>query len=128
MALSDIEFDIIFAGGTPLLKLFIDVFADFHRRIGGAAACLTAGRLAAADPTLKILIIEAGPHVRDDLAHTQPARYLSHLVPGSKTVKFIVSNPSEHLGGRVTVVPAAQCFGGAASINCELSVLLLESV
>ncbi|KAH8103817.1 alcohol oxidase-like protein [Cristinia sonorae] len=95
---SETEFDIIFAGG-------------------GAAACVTAGRLAAADPSLRILIVEAGPHTQEDPAHVQPARYLSHLVPGSKTVKFLVSNPSPHLGGRPAIVPAGQCIGGGSSVN-----------
>ncbi|KAH8102677.1 alcohol oxidase [Cristinia sonorae] len=95
-------FDIIFAGG-------------------GAAACITAGRLAAADPSLKILIVEAGPHTQEDLAHVQPARFLSHMVPGSKTMKFLISQPSAKLGDgvnpRFTIVPAGQCLGGGSSVN-----------
>ncbi|THH28874.1 hypothetical protein EUX98_g5304 [Antrodiella citrinella] len=98
MSLNDTDFDIIFAGG-------------------GAAACLTAGRLAAADPALKILIVEAGPHTQEKLEHVQPARFLSHMVPDSMTMKFIVSNPSEHLDGRVTVAGAGQCVGGGSSVN-----------
>lgn len=74
-----------------------------------------------ADPSLRILIVEVGPHVQEDLSITQPARFLSHLVPETKTLKFVVPKPSEHLGGRVAVVTAGQCVGGAASINCECS-------
>ncbi|TCD66633.1 hypothetical protein EIP91_001100 [Steccherinum ochraceum] len=92
------EFDIIFAGG-------------------GAAACVTAGRLAAADPSLKILIVEAGPRTEDDPAHIQPARFLSNMLPDSKTMKFLIANPSEHLGGRSVIVPAGQCIGGGSSVN-----------
>ncbi|TCD62090.1 hypothetical protein EIP91_007490 [Steccherinum ochraceum] len=101
MSSQEAEFDIIFAGGESC----------------GASACVTAGRLAAADPTLRILIIEAGPPTQDDLAHTQPARYASHLASDSKTVKFVVAKPSEAVGGRSVVVPGGQCLGGGSSVN-----------
>ncbi|EMD33634.1 hypothetical protein CERSUDRAFT_117749 [Gelatoporia subvermispora B] len=95
------EFDIIFAGG-------------------GAAAGVTAGRLAAADPSLKILILEAGPHTLEDLAHVQPARYLSHLVPGSKTVRFHMSKASPNVGGRELPFPVGSCLGGGSSVNWQM--------
>ncbi|KAJ7158537.1 GMC oxidoreductase-domain-containing protein [Mycena filopes] len=91
-------FDIVFAGG-------------------GASGCLIAGRLAAADPSLRILILEAGEHTRDLPAHTQPARYLSHLAPNSTTVTFQVSTLSSNLGGRPLVVPVGRCLGGGSSVN-----------
>lgn len=78
-----------------------------------------ASRLADADPSLKILIVEAGPHTEDDLAHIQPARYLSHLSPTSTTVTFQVANPEKELAGRQTIVPCGQCVGGGSSVNCE---------
>ncbi|KAJ6624000.1 GMC oxidoreductase-domain-containing protein [Mycena sp. CBHHK59/15] len=93
-----LEFDIIFAGG-------------------GSSGCLIAGRLAAADPSLKILVLEAGEHTRGLAAHTQPARYFSHLAPTSTTVTFNVSKPSEHIGGRALVTPSARCMGGGSSVN-----------
>ncbi|KAJ8482000.1 hypothetical protein ONZ51_g5643 [Trametes cubensis] len=84
---------------------------------GGTCGCIIAGRLATADPALKILVIEAGPPTRDDPSHTQPARYLHHLQPGSKTVKFHVGRESVALGGRSPVVPCGQCLGGGSSVN-----------
>ncbi|KDQ62486.1 alcohol oxidase [Jaapia argillacea MUCL 33604] len=96
--ISESAFDIIFVGG-------------------GTAAGVIAGRLAAADKSLKILILEAGPHTKDDLFHVQPARYLSHLSPDSKTVRFYVGNPSKELLGRSLVVPCGQCLGGGSSVN-----------
>ncbi|KAI0337223.1 alcohol oxidase [Trametopsis cervina] len=96
--MSSAPYDLIFAGG-------------------GTTACLVASRLADADPTLKILVIEAGPHTEDDLAHIQPARYLSHLRPDSSTVTFVVANPEEELAGRQTIVPCGSCIGGGSSIN-----------
>ncbi|KAJ7237305.1 GMC oxidoreductase-domain-containing protein, partial [Mycena haematopus] len=96
--MSTSDFDIIFAGG-------------------GAAGCLIAGRLASADPSLRILILEAGPHTRDLEAHTQPAWFYSHLAPTSTTASFHVSKPSQNLAGRSLVVPAGKCLGGGGSIN-----------
>lgn len=105
------------------VRLPRDIILNFllltpNLRPGGTTACLVAGRLAAADPSLRILLIEAGPHTQDGLSHIQPAQYLSHLVPGSKTMKFVVSHSSEHLGGRSLVVPGGQCIGGGSSVNC----------
>ncbi|THU99672.1 alcohol oxidase [Dendrothele bispora CBS 962.96] len=94
----DTNFDIIFAGG-------------------GTAACLTAGRLAAADPSLKILIVEAGEHTKDEPAHIQPARYFSHLAPTSKTVTFNVGKASDKIGGRSLITPSGRCLGGGSSVN-----------
>ncbi|THG93702.1 hypothetical protein EW026_g7606 [Hermanssonia centrifuga] len=92
------EYDVIFAGaGTS----------------GGVAA----GRLAAADPSLKILLIESGPHVREDDSFVQPARCLSHLRADNPIIKVHVSNESEYLGGRSQVVTCAHVVGGGSSIN-----------
>lgn len=91
---------------------------------GGTSACVTASRLADADPSLKILIVEAGPHTRNDLAHVQPARYLTHLVPSSTTVTFMVANPEVELAGRQTIVPCGHCLGGGSSVNCKSRIPL----
>ncbi|KAJ7707465.1 GMC oxidoreductase-domain-containing protein [Mycena rosella] len=96
--MSSLDFDLIFAGG-------------------GASGCLIAGRLASADPSLRILILEAGEHTHGLPAHTQPARYFSHLGPGSTTVTFNSAKPSQHLGGRSLVTPSARCLGGGSSVN-----------
>ncbi|THU98253.1 hypothetical protein K435DRAFT_838252, partial [Dendrothele bispora CBS 962.96] len=92
------NFDIIFAGG-------------------GTAACLTAGRLAAADPNLKILLVEAGEHTKDMPAHIQPARYFSHLASTSKTMTFNVGKASNKIGGRSLITPSGRCVGGGSSVN-----------
>lgn len=60
------EVDIIFAGG-------------------GTAACVAAGRLAKANPELKIVLVEGGKNNFEDPTVVNPAIYLSHLVPDSKT-------------------------------------------
>ncbi|KAI0744641.1 alcohol oxidase-like protein [Earliella scabrosa] len=92
------EFDVIIAGG-------------------GTTGCVVAGRLAAADPSLSILVVEAGPTTRNDDLHTQPARYLYHLRPETSTIKFNVGRESAALGGRAPVVPCGQCVGGGSSVN-----------
>ncbi|KAI9571645.1 GMC oxidoreductase-domain-containing protein [Boletus coccyginus] len=92
------EFDIIFAGG-------------------GTTACVTAGRLAAADPSLKILIAESGQHSRDLPCHVQPCRCVENLAPNSTTVSFHVAKPSPHLNGRAVVVPCGRSVGGGSTVN-----------
>ncbi|KAM6500141.1 GMC oxidoreductase domain containing protein [Amanita muscaria] len=91
-------YDIIFAGG-------------------GTTACITAGRLAAADPSLKILILEDGPETRDKPIHVQPARYLSNLRnPKSESISFHIGRPSNVLG-RAPIVPTGRCLGGGSCVN-----------
>ena len=86
---------------------------------GGTTACLAAGRLADADPSLNILVLEAGLHTKDLFSHIQPARYISHLAPTSKTVTFNVGNPAKEVGGRQLVILSGKCVGGGSSVNCE---------
>ena len=52
---------------------------------GGTAACVCAGRLAKANPNLRILLVEGGKNNFQDPSVTTPAVYLSHLTPESKT-------------------------------------------
>lgn len=114
------EYDLIFAGGSCASLCSIrSLLTRCALCAGGTTSCLVAGRLADADPTLRILIVEAGPHTKDDLAHTQPARYLSHLRPDSTTVTFVVANPEKELRDRQTIVPTGHCVGGGSSVNCE---------
>ncbi|KAI9453456.1 alcohol oxidase-like protein [Lactarius psammicola] len=84
---------------------------------GGTAACVIAGRLAAADANLRVLLLEAGPTTYNDPLHTHPLNFLSHLAPNSHTARMHVSQPSAALGNRTTIVPSGQCFGGGGSIN-----------
>ncbi|KAF8622855.1 hypothetical protein AX15_006699 [Amanita polypyramis BW_CC] len=99
MTTAPLHFDIIFAGG-------------------GTAACITAGRLAAADPSLKILIIEDGPETRDKPIHVQPARYSG--ISGNPALGIFLHHegrPSNALGGRSPIVPTGRCLGGGSSVN-----------
>ncbi|KAI0324555.1 alcohol oxidase-like protein [Cubamyces sp. BRFM 1775] len=84
---------------------------------GGTAGCVLAGRLAAADPALTILIIESGPTTRNDPLHIQPSRFMYHQRPDSKTMKFYSGKECAALGGRAPVVSCGQCLGGGSSVN-----------
>ncbi|KAJ3882837.1 GMC oxidoreductase-domain-containing protein [Lentinula edodes] len=95
----------------PLFNSYDIIFAG-----GGTAACIIAGRLAQADPLLKILIIEAGSHSLNLHHHVQPARYLNSLGQGH-TFTHHNSVPSEALGGRSVCVPSGCCLGGGSAVN-----------
>ncbi|KAG1870401.1 GMC oxidoreductase-domain-containing protein [Suillus tomentosus] len=95
---SDSEFDIVFAGG-------------------GATACVVAGRLAAYDPSLRILILEAGQHTLNKHIHVQPYQYPLNQAPTSTTVTFHMGNPSPSLNGRAPIVPSGRCVGGGSCVN-----------
>ncbi|TVY31638.1 Alcohol oxidase, partial [Lachnellula subtilissima] len=92
------DMDIIFAGG-------------------GTAACVAAGRLAKANPDLKILLVEGGRNNFQDPSVRNPAVFLSHLAPDSKTALVYKSNASPHLNNREAMVPAGGILGGGSSIN-----------
>ncbi|KAJ7635740.1 GMC oxidoreductase-domain-containing protein [Mycena polygramma] len=93
------EYDIIFAGA-------------------GTTACVVAGRLAAADSTLRILLVENGPLTKDLPLHVQPARYLQNMTdPRAETFTFHKANPSLKLNGRSLTMSNANCVGGGSSVN-----------
>ncbi|KAH9481243.1 Alcohol oxidase [Psilocybe cubensis] len=99
---TEADYDIIFAGG-------------------GASACITAGRLAAADPSLKILVVEAGPHTREKRDVIQPARYanaLARVATGESEMFAVhVGKPTDSLLGRAPIVLAPSAVGGGSSVN-----------
>lgn len=91
--------------------------------IAGTSGGVAAGRLAVADPSLKILLVEAGPHVKDDEAFVQPAKCLSHLRADNPVFKVHVSEHSEFLG-RQQAVTVPHVVGGGSSVNCMVSHVL----
>ncbi|KAK7409276.1 hypothetical protein QQX98_008516 [Neonectria punicea] len=84
---------------------------------GGTAACIIAGRLAEADPALSILIIERGQDNYNVPTVTNPALFLSHLAPTSKTAIFYKGNKASQLGDREPIVPCGGTLGGGSAIN-----------
>ncbi|KAH7303169.1 alcohol oxidase-like protein [Stachybotrys elegans] len=84
---------------------------------GGTAACVVASRLSDADPSLSILVVEAGPNSYQDPTITVPFLFFSHLMPTSKTMTFHVGQPSPFLGDRPAIVPTAKVLGGGSAVN-----------
>jgi hypothetical protein len=84
---------------------------------GGTAACVAAGRLAQAVPTLSILLVESGQNNLHNPTVVNPAMYLTHLTPGSQAALFYKANAEEALNGREAVVSAGGILGGGSSIN-----------
>ncbi|KAH0542706.1 hypothetical protein FGG08_002941 [Glutinoglossum americanum] len=84
---------------------------------GGAAGCVVAGRLARADPSLEILVVESGINTKNNPQIIHPAYFPSNLVPDTKTAFFYKGKPSEHIAGRAPIVPTGACLGGGSSIN-----------
>ena len=81
---------------------------------------MVAGCLAAADPSLEILVIEAGVDVRDHPQVVNPALFFSDHMPDSTNAAFYQSKASKHAAGREVAVPTGGCFGGGSSINAAM--------
>ena len=111
------EYDIIFAGGMLLNAWIVRLYLAHYDIQGGTTACVIAGRLAQADPLLKILVLESGSHTKDKTDHIQPGRFLTHIAPGSNTTTLHISKPGEAIGGRNAYVHSGRCVGGGSAVN-----------
>lgn len=87
---------------------------------GGTAACVVAGRLAEADPSLSILVIEQGPNNYGVPTIVHPALFLTALIPTSEATIFYKGEPEPQLANREVVVPSGGTLGGGSSINLML--------
>lgn len=87
---------------------------------GGGTGCIIASRLADADPTLSILVIESGVNNYNEPMVVHPAFFYSHLPPGAKYSKTFQGPASEHLAGRQASLPTGHILGGGTSINMVL--------
>ncbi|KAK3942461.1 GMC oxidoreductase-domain-containing protein [Diplogelasinospora grovesii] len=87
---------------------------------GGTAGCIVAARLAAADPSLSILVIEGGTNNYNVPNVIHPALFTQNLLPGSKTAIFYQGNRAKQLANRDPVVPSGGILGGGSSINFML--------
>lgn len=85
--------------------------------LGGTAGCIVAGRLAEADPSLSILVIEGGANNYNVPTVVHPALFLNHLAPTSTTAIFYKGNKAKQLGDREPIVPSGGTLGGGSSIN-----------
>jgi choline dehydrogenase-like flavoprotein len=75
-----------------------------------------AGRLAEADPSLSILVIEGGTDNRMP-SISIPLLFLSHAMPTSKTNIFYKANKAKEVADRELIVPAGGVLGGGSSTN-----------
>ena len=90
--------------------------------VGGIAGCVVAGRLAAADPELSILLIEGGENNAGKDTITQPALFPMNMIPQSKTAVWYHAKASEALAGREYPLLTGGLLGGGSSINIMLYV------
>ncbi|KAF2161913.1 GMC oxidoreductase [Zasmidium cellare ATCC 36951] len=84
---------------------------------GGTAGCVLAARVAEADPSLSILVIEQGINNYNLPQVIYPALFPQNLLQDSKTALFWQGNQSSELANRAPIVPSGGTLGGGSSIN-----------
>jgi choline dehydrogenase-like flavoprotein len=84
---------------------------------GGTAGCIVAARLAEKDPSLSILVLEAGPNGAGNPTVDYPALFLANMATTTTTAAFFKSNKSSGLGDREIIVPTGNVLGGGSAIN-----------
>ncbi|KIY68013.1 GMC oxidoreductase [Cylindrobasidium torrendii FP15055 ss-10] len=90
---------------------------------GGPAGCVVAGRLAFAEPNLKVMLIEGGANNRDDPWVYRPGIYVRNMQRdgvNDKATFYTDTMKSSHLRGRQSIVPCANILGGGSSINFQM--------
>ncbi|KAF8151496.1 GMC oxidoreductase-domain-containing protein [Crassisporium funariophilum] len=90
---------------------------------GGPAGCVVAGRLAYADPSLKVMLIEGGANNRDDPWVYRPGIFVKNMQRdgvNDKAKFYTDTMASSHLRGRQSIVPCANILGGGSSINFQM--------
>ncbi|OCH93265.1 alcohol oxidase [Obba rivulosa] len=90
---------------------------------GGPAGCVVAGRLAYADPSLKVMLIEGGANNRDDPWVYRPGIYVRNMQRNGineKATFYTDTLESSHMRGRKSIVPCANILGGGSSINFQM--------
>lgn len=78
---------------------------------------MVASRLAKADPSLSIVVLESGIDTRDNPLIVNPALFIHNILPDSKFATFYKSKERESVAGRELVIPTGGSLGGGSSIN-----------
>ncbi|KAJ3496757.1 hypothetical protein NLG97_g2424 [Lecanicillium saksenae] len=81
---------------------------------GGLSAAVTSNRLLGHDPSLKILVVEAGPDASNDPSIVYPNS--TNLIGGEYDWKY-KTVPQVHLDKRQVDVPCGKALGGGTVIN-----------
>ncbi|KAF7358559.1 Alcohol oxidase [Mycena venus] len=90
---------------------------------GGPAGCVVAGRLAYADPNLKVMLIEGGANNRDDPWVYRPGIFVRNMQRdgiNDKATFYTDTKASSYMRGRKSIVPCANILGGGSSINFQM--------
>ncbi|MEA2756027.1 MAG: choline dehydrogenase [Aliidongia sp.] len=85
----------------------------------GSAGCVLANRLSA-DPSIKILLLEAGGRDTNPFIH-MPAGYVA-LMPSGAVDWGYHTEPQPHLGGRKLYWPRGKVLGGSSSVNAMVYI------
>ena len=88
--------------------------ADYVIVGGGSAGCVVANRLSA-DPSVSVVLIEAGNWDRHPFIR-MPAGFLPLMQSGALDWGYN-SVPQKHLGNRVLYLPRGKVIGGSSAIN-----------
>jgi choline dehydrogenase len=83
----------------------------------GPAGCVLATRLSA-DPSVKVLLLEAGPEDKDPYIHWPVGFY--KMTSGTKNSWGYETVPLAHLDGRRMWYPQGRVLGGGGSINAQV--------
>ncbi len=83
----------------------------------GPAGCVLAARLSA-DPSVKVLLLEAGPEDKDPYIHWPVGFY--KMTSGTRNNWGYQTVPLAHLDGRQMVYPQGRVLGGGGSINAQV--------